>query len=230
MSEAAIKQGAEILSADDVEAKAPPSDTQLKGVRDLAADLYARRREVEKLQEQITAHEAAIHVLEEKTIPDAMREIGMKNFALSNGFSVEIEPYVYGHVLKEHEPAFFEWLEKNGLGAIIKHWITVTFGREDDKFFKKFLRDLAARKKPVQFDRKDAIHASTWKAFFKERLDAEKAGTIPPAKIMPKEFLSIVEGTRALLVDHALLDEKKAASTAKRKATVAAKKSTKVEM
>jgi hypothetical protein len=220
-----------MLTADDIESKPAPSDVQLKDIRDLAADLYARRREIEKLQAEITTHEAAIHVLEEKTIPDAMRDIGMKSFALSNGFSVEVEPYAYGHVLKEHEPAFFAWLEKNGLGSIIKHWITVTFGKDDDKFFKKFLRDLAARKKPVQFDRKDAIHASTWKAFFNERFASEKAGAVPQAKIMPRDMLSIVEGTRAVLVDHALLDEKKAASASKRKATIAAKKPVKeVEM
>lgn len=197
-----------IISADDVEARKPPSDKELKNVRDLAAELYARRRAVAKLMAEVEVHAVAIGVLEEKTIPDAMRAIGLTSFGLEGSFRVDLEKFVHGSVTKVNEPAFFEWLEKQNFGSIIKHVLTITFGKDEDKWAKKFMADLAKRKKPIPVERKDGVHASTLKAFFKERFAAEAAGEVPPAKRLPRDIVGVHEGTRAVLFDPTVAADK----------------------
>jgi len=206
-----------IISADDVEARKPPSDKELKNVRDLAAELYKRRREVAKLMAEIETHSVAIGVLEEKTIPDAMRAIGLESFGLEGGFRIDLEKFAHGSVTKANEPAFFEWLEKHNFGSIIKHVLTISFGKDEDKWAKKFMADLAKRKKPIPVERKDGIHAGTWKSFFKERFEAEKRGEVPETKRLPRDLLSIHEGTRAVLFDPTAEADKAKARGAKKK-------------
>lgn len=219
----AIAESANVVDADDVEAAAPPSDSQIKNVRDHAADLYKRRRHVAKLLKEVAEQNDAINVLEEKTIPDAMRAIGMRSFELEGGFRVDLEDYMHGSVTKANEPAFFDWLERNNLGSIIKHVLTISFGKNEDKWAKKFMADLAKRKNPIPVERKDGVHAQTLKAFFKERFAAEKEGKIPETKRIPRDVVTVHEGTKAVLFDPLADAEKKAASAR-------GKKSKEVEM
>lgn len=200
-----------VLDASDVEAKPAPKAVDLKAIRDHAADMWTRLKEIEKLRAEIEKHDVAIGVLIEKTIPDAMREVGLKSFALSNGFSIELETFRHASVKKEDEPKFLKWLEENGFGGIIKRIITISFGKGEEAWANKFLRDLAKRKKPLPAERKDGVHSSTLKSFFKERLEEEAAGKVPENKKLPREIVSVHEATRAVLVDHAAIDAAKAA-------------------
>lgn len=204
-----------VISADDVEERQPPTDAQLKNVRDYAATLWKKRKELARLLDDAQLISTEIEVLEMKTIPDAMRAIGMDSFSLTGGFRIDLEKFAHGSVKKEDEPKLHAWLEKVGWESIIKHTITIAFGKGEDKWAKKFLADLAKRKKPIQFERKDAIHASTWKSFFKERFAEDAAGKTPPEKRLPREIINVHEGERAVLVDpaeDAAKAEKKAAS------------------
>ena len=75
-----------VIDAYEIEAKAPPSDGQLKGVRDHAAALWKARRLLTSLSKSAAKVALEIEVLETKTLPDAMREIGMRRFELEGGF------------------------------------------------------------------------------------------------------------------------------------------------
>lgn len=216
------------IPADEVEAAAPPSDAQIKNVRDHARDLYKKRREVAKLLEEAKALSEAIEVIETKTLPDAMRDIGMRRFELEGGFEVELEDVVHGSIKKENEPKAFDFLKANTpWDAIIKNSITVWFDRGEEKWADKFMRDLGKRKRPLEVERKAAIHAGTLKKFVKERVAAEKAGAVPEKKKLPRDVFGVFEFTRANLVDPAEEARKSAEKAAKPKR---AKKTDEVEM
>jgi len=212
------------LPEGEIEAAAPPKDADLKNVRDHAAALWKKRREVDKLLAEAKALADEIEVLETKVIPDAMAKIGMTRFELTGGFEVSVEKGVTGSITKEHKAAAHEFLEKNNYGSLIKRVITIEFGMGEEKWAAKFLRDLAARKRPLKFDRTDAVHAGTLKKFVRERIEAENAGTVPPEKKLPRDLFGVYEYVRAVLIDPA----EKAVAGAKDKKK--AKKGEEVEM
>lgn len=224
-----------IIDADEIEAKAPPSDEQIKNVRDHARDLYKKRRLLATLQEEAAKTVIEIEVLEVKTLPEAMRTIGMRSFALDGGFEIELEDVVHGSIKKENKPAAYEWLKdaaekaKNGWDAIIKNTITVSFDKGDEKWANKFMADLAKRKRPLQVERESAIHASSLKKFVKERVAAEKTGEVPPALILPRDLFGVFEFTKANLVDPAE-EAKKTAEKATKKTKPKKGASNEVEM
>lgn len=212
-----------VLSADDVEAAKPPSDEQLKNVRDVAARLYKARRLVTKLLEEAKTTADEIEAIETKELPEAMRTIGMRRFELVGGFEIELEDVVHGNIKKDDKPKAFDWLRevteraKNGWDAIIKNSITITFDKGDEKWADKFMRDLAKRKRPLQVEREATIHAGTLKKFVKERVAAEKKGDVAPELTLPRDLFGVFEFTRANLVDPAEEARKSAAKLEKPK-------------
>ena len=223
-----------VIDAYEIEAKAPPSDGQLKGVRDHAAALWKARRLLTSLSKSAAKVALEIEVLETKTLPDAMREIGMRRFELEGGFEIELEDVVHGSIKKDDRPKAFDWLKevsaksKNGWDAIIKNSITVFFDRGDEKCADKFMRDLAKRKRPLQVEREATIHAGTLKKFVKERVAAEKLGTVPEGLKLPRDVFGVHEFTKANLVDPAAKAEAAAKAAKPRKKKGAA--SEEVEM
>ena len=211
------QEGLTVVSPDDVESRPPPSDADLRNVRDHAAALWKRQKRLVELAAEAKAVADEISVLETKTIPDAMRKIGMRRFEMTGGFEVEVEDVVVGSITKEHKPAAHEFLEKNGWGSIIKRVITVEFGMGEEKWAAKFLRDLAARKRPVKFDRTDAVHSGTLKKFVKERIAAENAGTVPPSKKLPRDVFGVFEFVKASIVNPAERAKESAARGARKR-------------
>lgn len=207
-----------VIDADDVEAAKPPTDEQLKNVRDHAADLYKKRRLVARLLEEAKTAAEQIEILETKTLPDAMRAIKMRHFGLEGGFEIELEDIVHGSIKKENEPKAFDFLKENApWDAIIKNSITVYFDKGEEKFADKFMRDMAKRKRPLEVERKAVIHAGTLKKFVKERVAAEKAGEVPPEKKLPRDVFGVFEFTKANLIDPAEEARKASAKAAKPK-------------
>lgn len=223
-----------VVPADEIEAKPPPSDAQLKGVRDHAGELWKKRRLLTRLAEEASNVSLEIEVLETKTLPDAMRAIGMRRFELEGGFEIELEDVVHGSIKKDDRPRAFDWLKevaarsKNGWDAIIKNSITVFFDRGDEKWADKFMRDLAKRKRPLEVERESVIHAGTLKKFVKERVAEEKLGKVPDGLKLPRDLFGVHEFTKANLVDPAAKAEAAAKAAKPRKKKGAA--SEEVEM
>ena len=222
------------IDASDIEAKPKPTDEKLKGVRDFAADLYRKRRLLAKLALEASKTSEEIEILETKTLPDAMRDIGMRRFELEGGFEIELEDIIHGSIKKDDKPKAFDWLKtagkKPGWDAIIKNSITVFFDRGEEKWADKFMRDMAKRKRPLQVEREETIHAGTLKKFVKERVTAEKLGTVAEALKLPRDLFGVYEFTKANLVDPAEEARKTAEKAARPKKPKKGAASEEVEM
>lgn len=160
--------------------------------------------EIATLAEQQLAIESAIEIAEAKlkdlgnqlraiaevALPEAMRAIGVKAFALANGGKVTIKEEVYCSVRKDVEGRAFAWLRENGHGDIIKSNVEVRFGSGDDE---KAVRLVAVLEREGfdNFGQKTSVHPGTLKAFAKEQL-AE-------GRPLPDDLFSVAPINRAVI-------------------------------
>ncbi|MGH8856891.1 MAG: hypothetical protein ACREXG_02505, partial [Polaromonas sp.] len=108
-----------------------------------AADADAIQARIDAREEETKADAVVLRTLLEQTIPDFMKEAGVKEFKLSDGTKVEVKPYVRARLVPEHAAAGLAWLEANGYAGIIKHEVAVAFGRDPGPEYQSTLDALA---------------------------------------------------------------------------------------
>jgi hypothetical protein len=191
--------GEEELPQIEVEAAPLPTDAQLKKVRDLANLQVTLEGRIAKglalLKELGEAHAA----VSQRDLPLAMKELGMKSFELTGGVRIGIETFVSASIPKDKAAQAFKIVEGLGEGSIIKHAITILFGRDEDAWAAKFMRDMAQRKKPLNHSRKDWIEPMTLKKFVKEKIAALRAKNDDPFLTLPKDVFGIYEGEASVV-------------------------------
>lgn len=181
-----------MLEEDDVVEAAPaPDDKDLAQVKDLAHRYLALEQECTQIEEQLKRKQLELRQIRESDLPLAMTTIGMTAFSLVGGGLVRVKEAIHAGISQANQPQAFSWLEKNGHGAIIKHEIKILFGKGEDAWAKKFLRDCAARKKLLRTERKDAVHPGTLTAFVKEQIAAAKAEGKSPENVIPYDILGV---------------------------------------
>lgn len=166
----------------EIEEAPPPSEDKLKIITDLAREqlrLLRRQallnRELAEVTEQLNANQMA-------KLPKAMSEADVEEFQLKGGYGVAIEKFVHASIpsLSAKNMTKDEAKEKNERGIaymdeqapdLVKNLISIEFGRGEEKFFAKFLRDLAQRKRPVKASFTRSVHASTLGKWVRERIE-----------------------------------------------------------
>jgi hypothetical protein len=163
------------------------------------------------MEDDLKKKQADLKMVREVSLPVALLAVGMESFVLANGAAVKVKEMVVGNVAVADRPKMHDWLEEKGFGAIIKHEIKIFFGRDEDSWARKFLRDLAARKKPLKFERKDTVAAQTLQAFIREQVAQAKTENMDPNLVIPHDLFGIVTLRYAEVVDPAAVARKKAA-------------------
>lgn len=193
---------APLIPAAEIEAAAPPKHGELTLIRDLALKLYNAERDLAKLEEQVAAKRAEIDALTGASIPAAMTAVGARRFDLDKGFRVEVEDLIRGSILVANRGAAFAWLDEHG-HPIVKRVVTVSFGKNEDKWAKKFIADMAKRKKPLRAEIKEAVHDGTLQKFVREMVAKERAGELADGEGLPRELIGVYEAKVARLIDPA---------------------------
>ena len=129
------------------------------------------------LEEDIKGVEARLKVLKEqareiaeKQLPEAMAEVGMAKFTLTDGSEITVKPYYSAKISDEKREECFGWLHDNGHEALIKDEVVLTFNRgEHDKAeeFKAWLDEQG-----YDFSGKMGVHPQTLTAFVKEQVES----------------------------------------------------------
>lgn len=186
----------------DVEAGPGPTDTQLKKIVQLARDQYKLLKDIDTAQKALDQLNLLLKQNSEVDLPAAMDEIGMKNYALSNGASVEIETNVQASIAEVNRPAAHKWLEAHKMGDLIKREIKILFGKDQVSWAKKFLADCAKRTKPLNLKTKEWVDPQTLKATVRGlRRDAEAAGKNPD-EVVPKDLFGVYVARFAVVTLH----------------------------
>lgn len=146
--------------------------SQLQALAEQQAQAEARIAELEAL-----LHKAReIHRdLSERQVPELMDKIGMKEFKTTSGLTLGVEEKIRASIPKMKAPLAFAWLKNHHYDSIIKHVVSVSFGRGEDEEANR----LAALLGESEFEVEDrvSVHPSTLTAFIKEKL--EKGEEIP---------------------------------------------------
>jgi len=186
--------------SNEVEAAETATPQQLSTILALARQQAKLAAEVVKAEEDLKAKKDALKQSAEIALPNALRDAGLDQMPLGEGWMVKLKTTLAGYISEENKPAAHTWLEDHGMGGIIKHLITITFGRDEDKFFNKFLRDLAKRKNPVEATRKDGVNTATLSAMIREQVAKAQEAGLDPRQALPFDLLGVYQVTTAELV------------------------------
>lgn len=157
---------------DDAITEVPvPTDAALKGLHKLATQQINLENTIAGMEETLKITKKDLEKLATITIPSAMDEIGIPMFKTSDGYTVEIKPFVSASISEARKPKAHAWLIKNKHGDLIKRVMAVGIGR-DAKLAKEVEKFLKSKK--VNFDTKEAVHPGTLKAFVREQVEAGK--------------------------------------------------------
>ncbi len=135
-------------------------------------------KQVTELDKKIDDWEGQIKILKDQRkrithdrIPGLMDEMGVEKIEVE-GASVSCKPVVHASIPVPRKEEAFAWLRENGLDGIIKNDVVVTFGKGEDNIAGNLVGQL--QEKGFDPRTKTHIHASTLKAFVKERVTAGK--------------------------------------------------------
>lgn len=151
-----------------VEAAPEPSDDQLRKVARLAEQQQILIREIAELEAALQIKHQALKTNQEVDLPEAMTAAGLRDFSLTDGTEIGIRQIISASIPKATQDQAFAWLEKHNAGSLIKRVITIEFGKGEEAWAKKFLADLAKRKKKVKATVKQSVHAQTLGAYVRE--------------------------------------------------------------
>lgn len=152
-------------------------DNALARIAGLAQDQIKAEAEVARLEEELKAAQAKLKDISQFKLPELLAEVGMSEFKLKDGTKISVKEDVRASIPKSDSQPAFDWLESHGSGALIKREIKISFGKGEEAWAKKFMADLAKRKKPVKAENKMTVHPQTLQAFIREQL--EKGETVP---------------------------------------------------
>jgi hypothetical protein len=143
---------------------------------DRIAEIQSLLRQVDQINDEIQVLEATLARknaqktnLEQTVIPDLMREIGVTDFTTTDGRKVSLEKFYSARISEENANAAFDWLENTGNASIIKSDVTVSLNKGQQEELERVISLLSENQ--VLFSRKMSVHASTLKAFVRERIE-----------------------------------------------------------
>jgi len=149
-----------------------PSATKddLQRLRDLADKQIAAQEAVDLAKGRLASCEKALRDIEEREIPDLMREVGITEFQLSDGMKISLEDKLFASVSAENKAAAYAWFEANGYERLVKRTYQIPFGRDEAEECAKIEAVLAE----MEFDfRKELkVEPATVKSVIKKRLEA----------------------------------------------------------
>ena len=142
-----------------------------KTLSDLVRKLRSVEKEIADAEEHVKALKREKHILSVENIPMLMDEMGVDRLDV-DGVTVTKKMTVHAYIPPDRKDEVFSWLRENNLDSIIKNDVTCSFGKGQDNSAKNVIAIL----QEAGFDpsTKTHIHASTLKAFVKERVENSK--------------------------------------------------------
>lgn len=149
----------------------PVGDNVMAQLNGLASDQANAEALVTSLEERLKDAKLAARNISEKTLPAIMDELGLEKFKTTDGFEIQVKEEIRGSIPASNPEPAFKWLEDNGSEKLIKREFTIQFGKGEETWAKKFMRDLKQRKKPLNCKVKKTVHVQTLRAFIREQLE-----------------------------------------------------------
>ena len=142
-----------------------------KALSNLVRQLEAVTDDIDLAELHIKSLKDERRKLAMESIPAVMDEMDVSRLDVGD-VSVSLKPFVSASIPVARRPEAHQWLRDHGLDDIIKNDVILSFGRGEDDTANKVMLDLET--KGFHPESKTHIHASTLKAFVKERVENGK--------------------------------------------------------
>lgn len=147
-------------------------DNILAQLAGLALEQKRAEAEVAKAEEALAVAKTELKRLCEQEIPDLMDKAETSDHTTKDGIRIKIKEKVHGSIPKANEEKAFTWLKEHNHDALIKREFKIQFGKDEEAWAQKFLKDLQKRKRPLAFELKRAVHPSTLSSFVTSQLES----------------------------------------------------------
>ena len=147
-----------------------PSDQGLSKVSRLAEELIDKDEEVKEAEARLKILKEQSRDLAERQLPDAMAEVGMAKFVLTDGSEVTVKPYYSAKIGDDKRDECFNWLQDHGHEALIKDEVSVTFNKGEHERAEEFKTQL--EQQGIEYNGKMGVHPQTLTAFVREQVES----------------------------------------------------------
>jgi hypothetical protein len=147
-----------------------PSDQGLSKVSRLAEELIDKDEEVKEAEARLKILKEQSRDLAERQLPDAMAEVGMAKFVLTDGSEVTVKPYYSAKIGEDKRDECFNWLQDHGHEALIKDEVSVTFNKGEHERAEEFKTQL--EQQGIEYNGKMGVHPQTLTAFVREQVES----------------------------------------------------------
>lgn len=149
-----------------------PGEGQLAELSKLADQQADADREVKRLEADLAKAKDKLRSISEQELPTLMDALGMEKFKTTSGLEIDIREVIRASIPKARADEAYKWLDENGHASIIKRMFAVSFGRDEEKWARKFAADLRRRKRDLAVDDIKKVESATLRAFVKGQLEA----------------------------------------------------------
>ena len=143
-----------------------PSDQGLGKISTLAERYTDLDEEIKEAETRLKILKEQAREIVEKQLPDAMAEIGVAKFTLTDGSEVTVKPYYSAKISDDKREECFTWLQDHGHEALIKDEVVLTFNRGEHEKAEEFKSQLDQQ--GLEYSGKMGVHPQTLTAFVKE--------------------------------------------------------------
>jgi len=147
-------------------------DNAMARLSGLARDQKAAEAKVAKIQQQLQEAQEELDRIAQKELPELMQELRLKDFTTEDGVTIQVKESIHASIPKSRADESFQWLEDHNNAGMIKRTVTVAFPRDEEKWAKKFLADMAKRKRPLDVKVERRVEPATLKAWVTRQLEA----------------------------------------------------------
>lgn len=175
------KAGAKLVGADsavsasdleELNVQTPVSSPQRAELDVAVSKVADKMQELEQVEELAKALRSEIHHINNRVIPEIAASLGLGKgkFTTVSGIPFVIDDFINGSIPKDPDrrTAALSWLEENGAADIIKHQVSMAFGKHAAKEHDRVVKEL--KKLGVEFKDDLSVHAGTLASFARERM------------------------------------------------------------
>lgn len=144
-------------------------NNSLSSVAELGKQALLLEKDIEDLEATLAERKEKLRNLTEERIPDALKEIGMTKFSMTDGSEIEVKPFYSASIPADRRGEAYEWLRAHGFDDIIKNTVSVQFGRGEDDAAGDLINVI--RKQGLLPEQAEKIESQTLKAWVREMVE-----------------------------------------------------------
>lgn len=165
----AVEADEQLVDIDEAP-KGKVDPTKLAAIIDKARELFKADKRVEEADKELKAAKADLKQIATNELPKLMKDAGMTNCPLNDGWSVELDTLVTASVPAPDAPRAVNAKERHEKGIayldkvapdLVSHVATITFAKGNEKQLQKLLTNVGKYKPPMEISVKASVHSGT---------------------------------------------------------------------